>query len=1099
MQIVSRFVHRCAPVLVALTISAGANTAMAADRTQGRGLDVVRPDVSILKLDSPRVVQGSQLPRGAQAMRGGKLHPALLSAQGRQRVIVRLKTPAVGAMADDLASARINRKLAIDAEQAGFIARCQRSAHRVRVLARAQRVLNAVFLEADVSALPDIAADSDVVRVAPVRDYQLDLSETVPYIGASAVQAKGFNGRGVRVAVLDSGIDYTHANFGGAGTAAAYTAAYGTDPSDPGNTTRDGLFPTGKVVGGYDFVGESWPAGPLASDDDPIDFQGHGTHVADIIGGRNGVAPGVDLYAVKVCSAVSTSCSGVAMIQGIEFAVDPDGDGDPTDAVDLINMSIGAPYGQPFDDDVSLAVDTAAALGVLTVASAGNSGDKPYVTGTPAAADSALSVAQTQVPSANLDVIAVNGEGYPAVFQPWSAPVTKAIAGAMQYGDGAGGNLNGCATFAPGSLTGLIVLVDRGACNFTTKVYNVANAGGAAAIIGLITPEEPFPGAFADPGGAITAPGFMISQSASNAIKAAIAGGGATGLIDPANRLPLVMQMVNSSSRGPRNNDSRVKPEIGAPGASVSAEVGTGVGETAFGGTSGAAPMVTGAAALVIQSFAPTYPDRGNRYGWQHNGKQALTPNEIKALLATNAETNIATDPFTGLAPITRIGGGEVRVNEAIASAVAAWEAATGAPTLSFGFRDVAGDRALAVRFLRVKNFGKQMARYDVTPTFRFADDEESTAVSVRVWPNKLVVPPGVTRTLLVTMTIDGSKLSGNFMNSGSSGANGAALTANEFDGYVRLDDGHKPLEVAWHVLPRQAARVIADDTIIADGAFPATVGLTNYGVGTAQLDAYALIAVSNDLPEGARGTQSPTPDIRAVGVNTIPVPAGFCSTEPSFLWLFAINTWERQTHLTPVNHNVYLDIDRDGLVDFDVFNFDGSLSGQLSDGRQLSWVFDRATGATSAFFFAEHATNTGNTVLIVCAEQLGLAESDLLATNVDIAVEAFDWYFGGPGDYIDGLTVTPLGEQYFGVPADDIPGNSAGSIDVYDFGAFPGNTPELGVLLFTNGDRGNGARGGATRRTEALVIGGAGADLSALTPTTARSRGRDEQDEGGD
>ena len=55
----------------------------------------------------------------------------------------------------------------------------------------------------------------------------------------------------------------------------------------------------------------------------------------------------------------------------MEYAVDPDGDGDPSDRVDVINMSLGSPYGQPFDDDLAAAVDAATALGVLTVASAG--------------------------------------------------------------------------------------------------------------------------------------------------------------------------------------------------------------------------------------------------------------------------------------------------------------------------------------------------------------------------------------------------------------------------------------------------------------------------------------------------------------------------------------------------------------------------------------------------------------------------------------------------------------------------------------------------------------------------------------------------------
>jgi hypothetical protein len=93
-----------------------------------------------------------------------------------------------------------------------------------------------------------------------------------------------------------------------------------------------------------------------------------------------------------------------------------------------------------------------------------------------------------------------------------------------------------------------------------------------------------------------------------------------------------------------------------------------------------------------------------------------------------------------------------------------------------------------------------------------------------------------------------------------------------------------------------------------------------------------------------------------------------------------------------------------------------------------------------------------------------------MLATNVDMTVEAFDFYYGGPGDFVDGLTVTPLGEQYFGIP-EDIPGKAYGTMTVVDFGPFPGNSPELGLMLVTNGDRGAGASGGATQDTEALLF----------------------------
>ena len=227
---------------------------------------------------------------------------------------------------------------------------------------------------------------------------------------------------------------------------------------------------------------------------------------------------------------------------------------------------------------------------------------------------------------------------------------------------------------------------------------------------------------------------------------------------------------------------------------------------------------------------------------------------------------------------------------------------------------------------------------------------------------------------------------------------------------------------------------------------------------------------MSPNQPEGGRGEQAPTPDLRAVGINTFPVPAFFCSADESFIWAFAVNTWERQEHLNPVHHNVILDTDQDGSADYVVFNADLGGPNSLSDGRQVAWVQNLGTGGFSAFFFAEHSMNTGNTVLYICGEQIGMNAADLLTTTVDMTVVAQDWYYGGPGDAIEGLTVTPLGEQYVGF-TEDIAGKSNGTLAVVDYGPFPGNSPELGVMLLTNGDRGGGFRGGATEATEALLF----------------------------
>ena len=627
--------------------------------------------------------------------------------------------------------------------------------------------------------------------------------------------------------------------------------------------------------------------------------------------------------------------------------------------------------------------------------------------------------------------------------------VAGVIEAPMLYGNGAGGNLNGCAPFAPGSLAGYIVLVDRGACNFTLKISNISQAGGLIGIIGLVAPGAPFSGG--DGGDRpIDIPGYMIDQADSNTLKSGLPN--AVLRFDPASGTPLVGTMVGSSSRGPRNPDNLLKPEIGAPGASVSAIAGSGTGTGPFGGTSGAAPMVTGSAALILDA----YP--------------GLAPAEVKARLMNNGETNIDTDPFSGLAPVSRIGGGEVRVLDAYQEPIAAWDDATMTGSLSFGQVDVAKDVVTLHRKVRVRNYTDEAVTYNVTPTFRYADDEASGAVAitaktrVRVQPNGDAVIP-------VKMTIQGALLAGNAMNSGSNGADPAALTFNEFDGYLVLDDGNgSSVHLPWHVLPRKAANVKGRSVLNFKRNGQDRVSLNNIGVGTAQIDAYSLLAVSPNLPEGPEGGQAPTPDIRAVGINTIPVPAGFCSGSDSFLWVFAINTWERQSHLVPVSHQIVLDTNRDGAADYVVLNRDLSGPTTISDGRQVSWVLNVATGSLSAFFFAEHATNTGNTALIVCGEQVGMNAADLLTTQVNMDVYTDDFYFGGPGDEVTGLTVTPLGERYFGIP-EDLPGKTRGTLNVIDFGAFPGNTDELGLMLFTNGDRGSGNRGGAVQQSEALLL----------------------------
>lgn len=1008
-----------------------------------------------------------------------KLDESLMGATGRVEVVVRLtQGPAATA-----ASQRGQRNL-VSRQQDEVIAAVRAIDPSARLLGRARMVLNAVMFEVEASALNALAADGRVIKINPVVNYQRDLSETVPYIGARPeVQSAGFRGKDVKVAVLDSGIDYTHVAFGGAGTAAAYEAAWGASPSDPRNTTRDGLFPTARVVEGFDFVGEAWTGGagspPLAPDPDPIDLEGHGTHVADIIGGAIGVAPAVNLYAVKVCSAVSTSCSGVALIQGMDYVADPNGDGSTSDHIDIVNMSLGSPYGQNYDDDLSTAVDVATAVGILTVASAGNSADKPYITGSPAAARTALSVAQTAVPSDQAFAVSVGGLTVYGIAQPWAPNPSGVISGPLFYDTTNAGTRLGCSNAAGASpwtgtpLAGRIVLVDRGTCAISLKGSNAAAAGALAVIVANNTAGN-VPPSFGFGGGTPTVPVLSITQAAGLSLRPL---SGQTATIDASLASSTVGSVVGTSSRGPNAGQmfygnsvqfgQLIKPEIGAPGASISAVAGSGTGTEPFGGTSGAAPMVAGAAALLH-----------NATNWQ------LSPLELKTRLMNTGDTSTLGTPgvFGGaLAPITLIGGGELRIDRAIGSQVSAWESVSRGGALSFGFVDASKDTTLTRRVV-VRNYGSKSITLNITPEFRYANDTANGAVSVSVQGN-VTVPARGQRIITVRLSVDTARLRAWTLNSGSQGGNGDTLTALEYDGYLRFSDASgnsaNSIHMPWHVLPRLSGNVKGPSTVPANG----TASYTNGGDGAAFIDAYSLLGTSGILPAGGVGQQSPAIDLKAVGYSTFN-GAGVCPNPTgggtNYILSLAVANHYRQTHANaPGAIDIFLDTNRDGVDDFEVLTFDAAYP-NLSDGRSLTWVFNLRTGSGGAFFFTQHPTNGANFVLNICASQLvdatrpaalgGPLLAPAIGQPIDADFTTFDIYFlGVEKDSIKDVTFAPGGERYVGLIDDIAPGGSA-QLSVLSTGSTT-NPSENGVLLLLDGVRAGGASSGAIDGKESIVV----------------------------
>jgi minor extracellular serine protease Vpr len=983
-----------------------------------------------------------------------KISTALQGARGRVNVIVQL-TGAPLAVANGVDSKHLGSRLS-RGDQMAFTREIQ--AHQDSLLqkimamggtevGRVRIAYNAVIVQVDAAKLDVLAQSPEVMTIRPVGQYKVADDSTNAYIGATKLQAAGLDGSGVRVAMLDSGIDYTHFNLGGPGTTAAYQAAR----QDPTAAPPANLFPTSKVVGGYDFVGDTWPDAdndPEAPDPNPIDIQGHGTHTADILGGRSkdgahvGVAPGVQLYAVKVCSSVSTACSGVAVLEGIDFALDPNHTGTMEDAVDIINMSLGNAYGE-IQDDISLAAANAVRAGVIVVASAGNDGDKPYVTSSPGSAPEVISVAETQVPTAEdipLIVTApasIAGSYSDTAPIDW-APIGKGATGQVVYVGRA--CLTQTQTGSPDPLladpAGKIALVDRGTCNVSEKIARLSSAGALGVIVGLVDAEHAVTflngGDCPVPPNGTCKPSLVVTRATANTLKGPLASGvPVTASISESNAVPLIGGVALTSSRGPDVSFNRIKPDIAAPGASVSATVGTGNGEGAFGGTSGAAPMVAGSAALLLQA----YPNR--------------SPAEIKSILMNTADTQIFTDPASlpgVLAPITRVGGGEVRVDQAAASQTAAWDDERHTGSLSFGYHAV-DNLDVECRDVRVRNYSRSPRLYRISSTFRYADDAASHAVAFRL-PPVVFVGPRSSASFPACITIDARRLPIWALNGGGDGGNGPLLQTAEYDGYLSIADGTDTVHLAWQVLPHRSATVLPERTNLAipPKKTSASVGLNNFSPSRdGRVEVFALTGTSRKLPRSEQagpGSEKAVIDLAAVGARLADAGDG------SFALQFGINTFGARSFAGyPAGFQVNIDTDFDGKPDW--FVFTQEIGGVLgADGRIAVFIQQAGATTSTAYYYADADLDSGNMIMTVPLGALGLSPTSKFRFDV-LAVD--DYFTGNVTDEIDGMVFTPGLPKFFGsgIPATGVPARQQSVLTVSSVeGGEQASPSQTGLLL---------------------------------------------------
>jgi subtilisin family serine protease len=419
-----------------VAVTAVASTAFALAVAPGAGASGRRPIASLARRHA--------LTSGLTALRHqpAGIDPALLRRRGPVDVMIQLAPkPAVVPYAR-AAHAPVAHRLAVFRSQAGRVQSAQRAlAVRVDDLSIGARRLFAVHnlydgvaVRVDAAHLAALSTLPGVIGVHTLVPKHLLNTVTVPLIGAPQAWegTAGTTGAGVKVGIIDTGIDYTHADFGGPGTTTAYAAARATDSAAPNYPDL------AKVAGGFDFAGDNYDpaAGPVsqggdgnpiayatpAPDSNPLDCSGHGTHVAGTAAGLGvnpdgttftgdytslgaltpaqyqakfkigpGVAPGATLYALKIFGCGEESGTGSDLIAAaLDWAAAIQPDGRPR--LNVVNMSLGADFSTADDPD-AVAADNASLAGVTVVAAAGNAGDEFNAAGAPGNAVRAISVA----------------------------------------------------------------------------------------------------------------------------------------------------------------------------------------------------------------------------------------------------------------------------------------------------------------------------------------------------------------------------------------------------------------------------------------------------------------------------------------------------------------------------------------------------------------------------------------------------------------------------------------------------------------------------------------------------------------------------------
>ncbi len=449
---------------------------------------------------------------------------------------------------------------------------------------------------AKLSRIPGVKAFYPVMTISlpkePPAEEVIDLYTALAMTGADIAQSElGYTGAGIRVAVVDTGIDYDHADLGGDGVQRS-------------DSTE---FPTARVVTGYDFVGDAFNADSSSASYNPVpvpdaypdDCAGHGSHVSGIIGANGaiiGVAPNVMFGAYRVFGCEGSTFSDI-MIAAMERALDDD--------MDVLNMSIGAGYQWP-EYPTAQAADRLVRKGIVVVCSIGNNGAYGlYSAGAPGLGQKVIGTASYDNTHQALPYFTISPDATAIGYTPATGAPLPPTSGTFQMArtGTSTSTADACSPLPAGSLTGKVALIRRGTCSFYIKAMNAQNAGALAVVLYNNAAGRFNPTVAGTP--PITIPVVAISDTEGVLINDRLAAGPVdmtwtdlTGSF----AFPTGGLISSFSSYG-LSPDLSVKPDLGAPGGSIYSTYPIEKGKYAnLSGTSMASPHAAGAAALLLEA-----------------------------------------------------------------------------------------------------------------------------------------------------------------------------------------------------------------------------------------------------------------------------------------------------------------------------------------------------------------------------------------------------------------------------------------------------------------------------------------------------------------